>query len=118
LKKNIKSILSISAAGRGNASPVTYTIIQEKCKKCALCFTNCPVKAISGNRETGYKMTNHYVPNAANVKRSVSLKQFQRNDKYFAFRYTEYLYSPSSKRKPLFFVRAGKSAIEMVGRND
>ena len=35
---------------------LTYTIIQEKCKKCALCFTNCPVKAISGNRETGYKI--------------------------------------------------------------
>ena len=31
-----------------------YTIISDKCKKCRLCVVNCPVSAISGDRETGY----------------------------------------------------------------
>ena len=35
---------------------LNYTIIQEKCKRCSVCFTNCPVQAIEGNREDGYKI--------------------------------------------------------------
>ncbi|MDD5347759.1 MAG: NADH-ubiquinone oxidoreductase-F iron-sulfur binding region domain-containing protein [Candidatus Omnitrophica bacterium] len=35
---------------------LNYSIIQEKCKRCSVCFTNCPVKAIEGNREEGYKI--------------------------------------------------------------
>lgn len=31
-----------------------YSIIQEKCTRCGLCFRNCPVDAISGSREKGY----------------------------------------------------------------
>ncbi len=31
-----------------------YAIVLEKCKKCGLCLRNCPVKAISGDREKGY----------------------------------------------------------------
>jgi NADH:ubiquinone oxidoreductase subunit F (NADH-binding)/NAD-dependent dihydropyrimidine dehydrogenase PreA subunit len=33
---------------------VRYTIMPEKCKKCKLCVVNCPVNAISGDREQGY----------------------------------------------------------------
>lgn len=33
---------------------LNFTIIPEKCKKCKLCVTNCPVNAISGDRENGY----------------------------------------------------------------
>ncbi len=33
---------------------VTYNIIEEKCKRCGLCFTNCPVNAIVGDKEKGY----------------------------------------------------------------
>jgi NADH:ubiquinone oxidoreductase subunit F (NADH-binding) len=33
---------------------VTYSIIEEKCKRCGLCFTNCPVNAIVGDKEKGY----------------------------------------------------------------
>jgi len=35
---------------------LNYSIIQEKCKRCSVCFTNCPVQAIEGNREDGYKI--------------------------------------------------------------
>ena len=31
-------------------------IIPEKCKRCGLCSRNCPVGAISGDRENGYKI--------------------------------------------------------------
>jgi len=31
-----------------------YSVIQEKCRRCSLCQRNCPVGAISGNREQGF----------------------------------------------------------------
>ncbi|HNV24357.1 MAG TPA: NADH-ubiquinone oxidoreductase-F iron-sulfur binding region domain-containing protein, partial [Candidatus Omnitrophota bacterium] len=31
-----------------------YEIIQEKCVRCGVCMRNCPVQAITGNREKGY----------------------------------------------------------------
>ena len=33
-----------------------FKINDEKCKKCGLCFKNCPVGAIEGDREHGYKI--------------------------------------------------------------
>ncbi len=33
-----------------------FQINQEKCKRCGLCARNCPVQAISGNREEGYQI--------------------------------------------------------------
>ena len=33
-----------------------FQINSEKCKRCGLCFRNCPVGAISGDRENGYKI--------------------------------------------------------------
>jgi NADH:ubiquinone oxidoreductase subunit F (NADH-binding)/NAD-dependent dihydropyrimidine dehydrogenase PreA subunit len=33
---------------------LSFTITPEKCKKCKLCVVNCPVNAISGDREKGY----------------------------------------------------------------
>ena len=36
---------------------VNYSVIEEKCKRCGVCLTNCPVKAVSGTREEGYKVT-------------------------------------------------------------
>lgn len=33
-----------------------FKINQEKCKRCGLCARNCPVQAISGNREEGYQI--------------------------------------------------------------
>ena len=33
-----------------------FQINQEKCKRCGLCARNCPVQAISGSREEGYKI--------------------------------------------------------------
>ncbi len=37
---------------------VTYTIIQNKCRKCSLCVKKCPVDAISGDRESGFIIDN------------------------------------------------------------
>ncbi len=34
----------------------TYEIIQDKCRRCTLCQRNCPVNAIPGNREQGFKI--------------------------------------------------------------
>jgi len=31
-----------------------YSIVQEKCKRCGMCFRNCPVGAISGDKQKGY----------------------------------------------------------------
>ncbi|MBF0252316.1 MAG: NADH-quinone oxidoreductase subunit NuoF [Candidatus Omnitrophica bacterium] len=33
-----------------------FEIIEAKCKRCSLCQRHCPVKAIEGNREQGYKV--------------------------------------------------------------
>ena len=33
-----------------------FKINSEKCKKCGLCFKNCPVGAIEGSREEGYRI--------------------------------------------------------------
>lgn len=33
---------------------ITYTIIEKDCVGCGTCFRQCPVKAISGERKTGY----------------------------------------------------------------
>ena len=33
-----------------------YKIIDEKCKRCSLCARNCPVGAITGDRENGFKI--------------------------------------------------------------
>ena len=35
---------------------ITYNIIEEKCKRCGICFTNCPVNAIVGDKEKGYSV--------------------------------------------------------------
>lgn len=35
---------------------VTYTILEDKCKRCGLCAINCPVKAIPGDKENGYSI--------------------------------------------------------------
>ncbi len=32
----------------------TFSILEGKCKKCAVCFKNCPAGAITGDRETGF----------------------------------------------------------------
>lgn len=40
-------------AGRCQAL-ASYTIIDEKCKKCSLCQRKCPVEAIAGDRKTGF----------------------------------------------------------------
>ncbi|MFA5287544.1 MAG: NADH-ubiquinone oxidoreductase-F iron-sulfur binding region domain-containing protein [Candidatus Omnitrophota bacterium] len=39
------------------SSLVTYSIIEEKCKRCGICFNNCPVNAICGDKEKGYTVT-------------------------------------------------------------
>jgi len=33
-----------------------YKVIQEKCRRCSLCQRNCPVEAISGDKDKGYKI--------------------------------------------------------------
>ncbi len=33
---------------------ITYTILQDKCKRCRVCVKNCPENAIPGDREIGY----------------------------------------------------------------
>jgi len=33
-----------------------YSIIPEKCKRCSLCATNCPVKAITGSKDVAYSI--------------------------------------------------------------
>ena len=33
---------------------LSYTIEEEKCKNCGVCFKNCPVDAISGDRQKGF----------------------------------------------------------------
>jgi len=33
---------------------LTYHIIQEKCKRCTICMRNCPVNAISGDKQQGF----------------------------------------------------------------
>jgi NADH:ubiquinone oxidoreductase subunit F (NADH-binding) len=33
-----------------------YSIIQDKCVNCGLCFRNCPVDAILGDKQSGYKI--------------------------------------------------------------
>lgn len=35
-------------------SLMTYSIIQDKCKRCRVCVINCPVNAIEGDREKGF----------------------------------------------------------------
>ena len=35
---------------------MNYVIIEEKCKRCGLCIRRCPVQAISGDREQGYRI--------------------------------------------------------------
>lgn len=32
----------------------TFSILQDKCKRCAVCVKNCPANAITGDRENGY----------------------------------------------------------------
>jgi NADP-reducing hydrogenase subunit HndC len=36
------------------ADLLTYNIIPEKCKRCGLCFKQCPVQAIAGDAKQGY----------------------------------------------------------------
>lgn len=38
------------------SSLITYSIIEDKCKRCGICFNNCPVKAIIGGKEEGYSI--------------------------------------------------------------
>ncbi|MFA5144488.1 MAG: NADH-ubiquinone oxidoreductase-F iron-sulfur binding region domain-containing protein [Candidatus Omnitrophota bacterium] len=38
------------------SSLVTYNIMADKCKRCGLCMINCPVQAISGDKESGYSI--------------------------------------------------------------
>jgi MinD superfamily P-loop ATPase len=33
---------------------IVYRIIQEKCKRCSVCKMQCPINAISGDREKGF----------------------------------------------------------------
>jgi ferredoxin len=38
------------------SSLITFSIIEDKCKRCGICFNNCPDKAITGDKETGYNI--------------------------------------------------------------
>lgn len=38
------------------SSLITFNIIEDKCKCCGICAVNCPVKAITGDKETGYNL--------------------------------------------------------------
>jgi NADH:ubiquinone oxidoreductase subunit F (NADH-binding)/NAD-dependent dihydropyrimidine dehydrogenase PreA subunit len=38
------------------SSLVTYTIAEDKCKRCGICAINCPVNAITGDKEAGYSI--------------------------------------------------------------
>jgi len=42
-------------AGKCN-NLVTYNIIEEKCKRCGICFNNCPAQAITPDKEAGYSI--------------------------------------------------------------
>ena len=33
---------------------LSYSVLQDKCKKCGVCFAQCPAEAISGNKQDGY----------------------------------------------------------------
>ncbi len=35
---------------------ITFAINAEKCKRCGICVVNCPVKAINGDKESGYSI--------------------------------------------------------------
>ncbi len=37
-------------------SLVVFEIIEDKCKRCGICFNNCPVQAIIGDKESGYSI--------------------------------------------------------------
>lgn len=36
------------------AKMAQYRILEDKCKRCSLCFRNCPATAITGSRDTGF----------------------------------------------------------------
>jgi NADH:ubiquinone oxidoreductase subunit F (NADH-binding)/NAD-dependent dihydropyrimidine dehydrogenase PreA subunit len=38
------------------SSLISFTIIEDKCKRCGICAINCPVKAIPGDKEAGYSI--------------------------------------------------------------
>ena len=38
------------------SSLITFNIIEDKCKRCGICAINCPVKAITGDKEAGYSI--------------------------------------------------------------
>ncbi len=54
----IKHISDKRCLAQKCSSLFIYEVIQEKCKRCSLCQRNCPVEAITGNRETGFRI-NH-----------------------------------------------------------
>jgi NADP-reducing hydrogenase subunit HndC len=35
---------------------INYDIIQDKCKRCRVCVINCPVGAITGDKEQGFTL--------------------------------------------------------------
>jgi NADH:ubiquinone oxidoreductase subunit F (NADH-binding)/NAD-dependent dihydropyrimidine dehydrogenase PreA subunit len=35
---------------------ITFSINEDKCKRCGICVVNCPVKAIGGDKESGYSI--------------------------------------------------------------